>query len=317
MKNHSRLGVNANMSTRSYLGIGVKSSLLIISLTLTIVTVSLVLAFYSASRFYTHNHSFLLPNSPGLGAVSKTEPAPVHASAKNMSISIRAVQPGDADLDAIVEIVILAFAYDPQWNYRYPYREQYPEDHYKFTRIFYAEYLEMTFAGHNTIMLAEMPSDEDPSVLKVISVSIWDNYGDAPPDPNLPGGKPPVNHPERRDANPAHLAEYSRGSAQARKEIFVSRYGQRQLSLRQMATLPSYWRRGAATMLCKWGMEEARKVGVAVPMFASPMGKMVYETLGFKEIGQWTAHIEGEEESVTLHALTWEPSWEKERAGLL
>lgn len=169
----------------------------------------------------------------------------------------------------------------------------------------------MTFAGRNIIMLAESPSDEDPTVQKVISVSIWDNYGSAPPDPSLPGGKTPANHPERKDASAVRMAEYSRLSAKARRELFVSRYGERQLALRQMATLPEYWRRGAATKLCMWGMNEARKVGVAVPMFASSMGKLVYEKLGFKEIGEWTAHVEGEEESVTLHALTWEPAWEK------
>jgi hypothetical protein len=233
-----------------------------------------------------------------------------HAIHPNMSVSIRPVQRGGADLDAIVDIVIKAFAYDPQWQYRYPYRLQYSEDHKKFTRIYYADYLEMTFAGYNTIMLAEMPSDEDPNVLKVISVSIWDNYGSSPPNPNLPGGKPPPNHPERRDASPAHMEAYSRNSAKARREFFVSRYGQRQLSLRQMATHPQYWRRGAATTLCKWGMEEARRVGVAVPMFASPMGKMVYEALGFREVGKWKAQVEGEDEYVTIHALTWEPGWE-------
>ena len=291
-------------------------SFLLISLALAIATCSLVFALYSALRFYSGNHSLSFLNN-----IAASEPGyesdPAHATSPNMSITIRPVRRGDADIDAIVDIVIQAFEYDDQWRWRYPYRKEYPEDHYKFTRIYYADYLEMTFAGHNTIMLAETPSDEDPSLLKVISVSIWDNYGSAPPDPNLPGGKPPANHPERKDASPERMAAYSRGSAKARKELFVSRYGERQLSLRQMATLPAYWRRGAATKLCNWGKDEARKAGVAVPMFASPMGRMVYAKLGFKEVGQWTAQVEGEEESVTLHAMTWEPAWEEKPADHL
>jgi GNAT superfamily N-acetyltransferase len=228
-----------------------------------------------------------------------------------MSITIRSIEPGDADLDALVDVVIQAFPHDPQWPYRYAYREEYPEDHYKYTRIYYAEYLDMTFAGQNTIMLAEAPSIEDPSVKKVIAMSIWDNYGDAPPNPDLPAIKPPANHPERRDASPARLEKYTECSMKARKELFVSRYGERQLSLRQMATLPAYWRKGAATMLCKWGMEKARKVSVAVPMFASPMGKRLYESLGFKELGTFRVQVDGEDEVLVVHALTWEPAWEQ------
>lgn len=287
---------------------------LLIFLAMSIIAVSLVLALDSASLFSPHNHSLSIvgdATEPELGSESE----PVHATAKNMSIRIRPVERGDADLEAIVDIVIQAFDYDPQWQWRYPYRKEYPEDHYYYTRTYYADYLDMTFAGHNTIMLAEMPSDEDHSTLKVVAVSIWDNYGSAPPDPNLPGGKPPVNHPERRDASATRMAEYSRCSAKARRKLFVARYGERQLSLRQMATLPTYWRRGAATMLCRWGMNEARRVGVAVPMFASPMGRRVYEALGFKKIGQWKAQLENEEESVTIHALTWEPGWEDVYAG--
>jgi len=231
-----------------------------------------------------------------------------------MSITIRPIEPGIADLDAVVDVVIRAFPYDPQWPYRYPYRLKYHDDHYEFTRIYYEEYLKMTFAGQNTIMLAEAPSIEDPNIRKVVALSIWDNYGDAPPNPDLPAVSPPANHPERRDASPARMAEYTKQSMRARKELFTSRYGERQLALRQMATLPEYWRRGAATALAKWGMEKARKAGVAIPMFASPMGKLLYTSLGFAQVGSFKVQVDGEEEFCIVHALTWEPSWESREA---
>lgn len=172
--------------------------------------------------------------------------------------------------------------------------------------------MDMAFAGRKSIMLAEAPSLEDPHVRKVIAMSVWDNYGDASPNPGLPVTSAPKNYPERRDACPRRLAKYSECSQRARKELFVSRYGEKMLSLRQLATLPAYWRMGAATMLCKWGMEKARKADVAVPIFASPMGKLLYESLGFRQVGTWKAQVEGEDEALVIHALTWEPAWERQ-----
>jgi hypothetical protein len=57
-------------------------------------------------------------------------------------------------------------------------------------------------------------------------------------------------------------------------------------------------------------MEKARKAGVAIPMFASPMGKLLYMSLGFSQIGSFKVQVDGEEEFCIVHALTWEPSWE-------
>ena len=95
-----------------------------------------------------------------------------HASPRpsRMDISIRPVEADD--LDAIVDIVIKVFPYDEQFAYRYPYREQYPEDHYKYTRMYYAQYLNTTFDGQNTIMVATAPDLQDSEKTKVIALSI-------------------------------------------------------------------------------------------------------------------------------------------------
>ncbi|KAJ4313575.1 hypothetical protein N0V84_009332 [Fusarium piperis] len=220
-------------------------------------------------------------------------------------ISIRPVTADD--LDAVVEIVIKAFPYDEQFAYRYPYRDKYPEDHYKYTRLYYAEYLNTTFAGQNTIMVATAPDLHNPKETKVIALSIWDNPGDRAPDPDIPAVSPPKNHPERKDCNPARLKAYSEATMKARKEIFVSRFGERQLSLRQMATLPDYWRRGAASKLLIWGMERARKEGVAVPMFAGNMGKLLYIKFGFKELGKV---------KIQAPAMAWDPNEKGEKVSL-
>jgi len=170
-----------------------------------------------------------------------------YSQSKLMPISIQPVEPGD--LDAIIEIVIAAFPFDNQFAYRYPYRKEYPEDHLKYTKLYYSKYLQATFAGQNTIMVADAPDLKDPIKTRVIAMSIWDNPGHEPPKDSLQPVKPPQNHPEQRDCNPKHLEAYSRATMAARKKYFVDHFSQRQLSLRQLATLPEYWSNGAGTKL--------------------------------------------------------------------
>ncbi|KAJ2995557.1 hypothetical protein NUW58_g1239 [Xylaria curta] len=233
---------------------------------------------------------------------------------KQMGVSIRPVAADD--LEAIVNIVIKAFPYDEQFAYRYPYRQEYPEDHYTYTRLYYAEYLNTTFAGQNTIMVAETTDLENPEKTKVIALSIWDNPGDREPNPDILVVAPPKNHPERKDCNPARLKAFSEATMKARKDIFVTKFGERQLSLRQMATLPDYWRRGAASALLKWGMERARKEGVAVSMFAGNMGKPLYLKYGFKELGKVKIQAPNETEVTYEIAMAWDPKDEDTTATL-
>ncbi|KAJ8131417.1 hypothetical protein O1611_g2213 [Lasiodiplodia mahajangana] len=239
-----------------------------------------------------------------------------HLDAKTMDIPIP-IRPVTAnDLDAIVDIVIKAFPDDEQFAYRYQYREQYPEDHYKYTKMYYSEYLDTTFAGKNTIMVAEAPDLEDPTKTKVIALSIWDNPGDREPNPDMPAVAPPKNHPERKDCNRARLKAHSEATMKARKEIFVAKFGEKQLSLRQIATLPEYRGRGAASELLKWGMERAKKERVALPMFAGKMGKRLYLNYGFKELGRVEIQAPGEEEVIYESAMAWDPRGEGTTSSL-
>ena len=85
---------------------------------------------------------------------------------------IRAAQP--SDLDAITWISVAATPMDPVCPYRFPYRDQYPEDFEHFTRIRLAERLAEGATGTTIFMVYEAPSIEDPSVQKVISYAIWE-----------------------------------------------------------------------------------------------------------------------------------------------
>ena len=80
---------------------------------------------------------------------------------------------GADDLDAMTSIGLAAFPMDPQWAYRFPGAQAFPEDHYKYSRIRLSEYLKDMVSSVCTVMLAEAFSNEDPAVRKVVAMSMW------------------------------------------------------------------------------------------------------------------------------------------------
>jgi hypothetical protein len=76
----------------------------------------------------------------------------------------------ESDIEAISNIDLLSLPLDPQWPYRFPHAFKYPEHHENFTRIRYTEHLaNQAFY----IMIAELPSNEDPSIMKPIAFAKW------------------------------------------------------------------------------------------------------------------------------------------------
>lgn len=90
---------------------------------------------------------------------------------------------------------------------------------------------------------------------------------------------------------------------EAKDVFFDRRYGEKQLFLLSFATHPEYHRRRARTMLCRWEIDRAREEGLAVTLFASGMGNMLYEKLGFKQVGVAHAQVDGEEEEIYISAM--------------
>jgi predicted acetyltransferase len=70
-----------------------------------------------------------------------------------------------------------------------------------------------------------------------------------------------------------------------------------------LVTHPDFRRSGAATMLCNWGQDEAMKRGWMLTVMASPMGKALYENLGYELVGSVTVHVDGEDESVVVSVM--------------
>ncbi|KAH6722989.1 acyl-CoA N-acyltransferase [Leptodontidium sp. MPI-SDFR-AT-0119] len=56
--------------------------------------------------------------------------------------------------------------------------------------------------------------------------------------------------------------------------------------LEQLATSPSYQRRGIGSQLVKHGLEKADREGMVCYLSAAPMGVAVYRKLGFEEVGR-------------------------------
>lgn len=90
---------------------------------------------------------------------------------------------------------------------------------------------------------------------------------------------------------------------EAKQTYFDGVYGDSQIHLRIRGTHPDYQRRGAATQHCQWGMTLARERNLAVTLFSSPMGQLVYTHLGFKLVGTVIVQVEGEEEKLSIGAM--------------
>lgn len=102
----------------------------------------------------------------------------------NSTISVRSATLND--LDTMTAIGLAALPDDPVWPYRYPFAAQFPEDHYKYSRIRYSEYLANVEAGAYAVMLAEAPSNENPDVKEIVAMSMWQLPGSHGTDPNGP-----------------------------------------------------------------------------------------------------------------------------------
>jgi hypothetical protein len=76
------------------------------------------------------------------------------------------------DLDDLVDIALTAMPQDPQWNWRFPYRLQFPEDNRGFTRIRYEEFLRNA-DGQWLVMLAEAREFNGEAVPNAIAMAIW------------------------------------------------------------------------------------------------------------------------------------------------
>jgi GNAT superfamily N-acetyltransferase len=103
------------------------------------------------------------------------------------------------------------------------------------------------------------------------------------------------------------MEEFAEALARGFDKYFAP-YGKEQAHLWLLATHPDFRRRGAGTMLCNWGKEQAMKTGCMLTVFASPMGKRLYQELGYTLVGSVKVQVDDEDEKLQVACLVQETS---------
>ena len=106
---------------------------------------------------------------------------------------------------------------------------------------------------------------------------------------------------QRRDADFARLEALDSMVADV-EERFWKDLPERWL-LELMVTHVNSRRRGAATALLKWGIEQADDEGLLCKVEASPLGRLMYKSQGFKDLGPFVVSAAGQEEYVEIWAM--------------
>jgi GNAT superfamily N-acetyltransferase len=103
------------------------------------------------------------------------------------------------------------------------------------------------------------------------------------------------------------MEEFKRALEQGFIEHF-EKYGENQIHLWLLATLPEFRRHGAGTMLCNWGKEKASERNCAITVFGSPMGTALYKKLGYRLLDSVSIHVDGEDEKLNVFCLVLDQS---------
>jgi GNAT superfamily N-acetyltransferase len=261
-----------------------------------------------------------------------------HGALTPPAVSVR--QAGLPDLDAMVRIGLEAMPMDPQWNWRFAHRDRFPNEYERGITEKYHAFLENRL-GNWFVLLAEKPDDRVHGVLRPVAFAVW-NVGNllaalltatrakcvqshlgrldptcfathrpwritshtsdanTHPDRNNHTSKSP-----RRDADPERMKAWTQAIGQAKAQIFDAQLGRNYFQLQLLATRPQFQRQGAATQLCYWGIEVARRTGFAIAVFASPMGRTLYSHLGFKWCDNVRIRALGDEEDIVVAAMVY------------
>lgn len=104
-------------------------------------------------------------------------------------------------------------------------------------------------------------------------------------------------------------------------QIFFGQYGKKQIHLWLLCTHPAFRRRGAATRLCRWGLNYASQHVLQTTVLASPMGKHLYQELGFDlRDSFFVGAADEKDQRLTIWALEYlleKPSRADQQLGLL
>ena len=111
----------------------------------------------------------------------------------------------------------------------------------------------------------------------------------------------------RRDANEQRMKAWVESMPKAKVKYFDVPFGQQYFQLQILATHPKFQRQGAGSALCAWGLRISQLTGLAVCVFASPMGRLLYSHLGFTKLGHVGIGAQGEREHIVVAAMVYFP----------
>lgn len=211
-----------------------------------------------------------------------------------------------ADLDSILDIGLAALPMDPQWNYRFPHRQAFPQDQRDATRKRYLEFLKNS-DGRWLVTVAEMLTGNS---VAPIAFAVWniDNLSEKTtvPQRQKTSKRKSVTF-ARRDGNQTRMQAWKSILEEAKLRHFEHRFGNQQFQLQILATHPDFQRLGAGSLLVRDGIICAEAANRAISVFASPMGERLYASLGFKRIDSVLVQVKDEPEFVIVEAMVYEP----------
>ena len=76
------------------------------------------------------------------------------------------------DAEAVTRVIIDTMPLDPQWDYRFPYCCEYPDDHYKYTKMLFEYFLDPSYDDWLVMVIED--SLELGGPLTVVSFGVWD-----------------------------------------------------------------------------------------------------------------------------------------------
>lgn len=75
------------------------------------------------------------------------------------------------DIDDLTDLSCAALPLDPQWDYRFPRRKEYPEDNWKCTRSTYQTFMETP--GY-LINIITIPAEKDGGLVqRAVALAVW------------------------------------------------------------------------------------------------------------------------------------------------
>jgi ribosomal protein S18 acetylase RimI-like enzyme len=209
----------------------------------------------------------------------------------------------ESDRDAWVYIMAAGYDLDPQYQWRCPKRKEFPEDVKRGMLLLFDEAI--TDATYSAFV-AELPDENGDWVVAGLATWAWKSTTDF----SISGFESSAS---RRDMDPIRQQKFIDALALAEEQYFGPEWGSKRLEAIDIVVDPKYHRRGVGRALMTWALEQSTKHQDPVTLTAGPLGKLLYSSVGFKELGKVDCEVEGDDgEKCWTYAMIWVPEgWKK------